>query len=161
MKKLFSLMVSFMLIFATCAGLTSCFGSKTENSIEFGVKYKYEKFYGSSNSQYYVFNSDNTGYMEIYEFGNGVVETEGVTPVKSGRVDFVWREASDGAVYLFETQTRHNEDHTNMGSISIISLPIYFSEDFFVYEYSNQYGSVSVKYIKEGSDLEKIFKNKS
>ncbi len=118
------------------------------NEIDYGKKYLQDK------NCYYVFKEDQTGYYECY-----YKYTSDLSPqysyTLSGRVEFVWRETFNGAVYLFETKSSYNEDHTEGERISIITAPIYFSEDFFTYSYSTQYGSGTVCYIKEGSELEK------
>lgn len=150
MKKLFAIIICLALLAAACTSLISCRNAKTTNPIDFGKKYIY------SEDRYYVFEADQTGYCEYkytYEFSNA-----SLSYTKSGRVDFVWREASDGAVYLFRTETHYYDDHTEGNDIPLIENPIYFSEDFFTYVSDHQYGSASVFYVKEGSDLEKLIK---
>ena len=142
MKKLLSLFA----LFAIMITMVSCADKKTEDSIDYGKKYLINE------DQYYVFEKDQTGYYECY-YKSGLSSVEYNYTV-SGRVDFVWREASDGAIYLFETETSYNEDHTEGREIALISGPIYFSEDFFAYSYSTQYGENTKTFIKEGSKLE-------
>ena len=137
MKKLLSLFA----LLAIMITMVSCAAAKVENPIDYGKKYLLGE------NRYYVFEKDQTGYYECYY--------EAPEYTVSGRVEFVWREASNGAVYLFETETSYNEDHTEGKTINVITDPIYFSEDFFTYSYSNQYGGKTVTYIKEGSNLEK------
>lgn len=137
MKKLLSVFA----ILAIMITMVSCGTSKGGNPIDYGKKYLRDE------NQYYVFEKDQTGYYECY------YETPEYT--LSGRVEFVWREASDGAVYLFETETSYNEDHTKGKEISLIDKSIYFSEDFFTYSVSNHN---VIHYIKEGSKLEKDLK---
>ena len=144
MKKLLSVFA----ILAIMITMVSCAAAKVENPIDYGKKYLLDE------NQYYVFEKDQTGYYEYYyKYESSDFSEHNYT--LSGRVEFVWREASNGAVYLFETETSYNEDHTEGETISVTTNPIYFSEDFFTYFYSNQSGGISVNYIKEGSKLEK------
>ena len=141
MKKLLSLFA----LLAIMITMVSCAAAKVENPIDYGKKYLLDE------NRYYVFEKDQTGYYECYY----KYDSSAYHYTLSGRVEFVWREASNGAVYLFKTETFYNEDHTEGKTISVITDPIYFSEDFFTYSYSNQYGGNTVTYIKEGSSLEK------
>ena len=141
MKKLLSvfILIAIMIIVA------SCVPAKNAPSIDYGKKYLLDE----DENQYYVFKKDQTGYYECYKI------TPGFNYTLSGRVEFVWREASDGAIYLFETQVSYNDDHTEGKEIDLISAPIYFSEEFFAYFYGS---GISVRYIKEDSELEKSIK---
>ena len=144
MKKLLSLFA----LLAIMITMVSCAAAKVENPIDYGKKYLLDE------NRYYVFEKDQTGYYECY-YKCEYFDSSEYNYTLSGRVEFVWREASNGAVYLFETETFYNEDHTEGKTINVITDPIYFSEDFFTYSYSNQYGGKTVTYIKEGSNLEK------
>ena len=144
MKKLLSLFA----LLAIMITMVSCAAAKVENPIDYGKKYLLDE------NRYYVFEKDHTGYYECY-YKYEYPDSSAYNYTLSGRVEFVWREASNGAVYLFETETSYNEDHTEGQTINVITAPIYFSEDFFTYSYSNQYGGKTVTYIKEGSNLEK------
>ncbi len=139
MKKLLSVLA----LFAVMLTMASCMFTIPKNPIDYGKKY-FHIVYGED--QYYVFEKDQTGYCEYYESYSSTT--------KSGRVEFVWREASDGAIYLFRTNTTYYEDD-NDGQIPLFTGPFYFSEDFFVSH--NGYGSV--RYIKEGSELEKLIED--
>ena len=158
MKKLLSVFA----ILAIMITMVSCGTSKVENPIDYGTSkvenpIDYGKKYLLGKNQYYVFEKDQTGYYECYyKYESSVSSADNYT--LSGRVEFVWREASNGAVYLFKTETSYNEDHTEGETINVITDPIYFSEDFFTHSYSNQYGGRTVNYIKEGSKLEKDLK---
>lgn len=142
MKKLVSVLILLVLV----ASFASCSSVKTSNPIDFGKKYRLNEYL------YYVFEADQTGYCECCSL-------PGYDYTQSGRVEFVWREASDGAVYLFETKTTYNKDHTEGMYLPWIDEPIYFSEDFFVYTYSNASGSDTRRYIKEGSELERLMED--
>ena len=144
MKKLLSVFA----LLAIMITMVSCGSSKGGNPIDYGKKYLLNE------NRYYVFEKDQTGYCEYY-YKYEVAGYSEYNYTLSGRVEFVWREASNGAVYLFETKTTYNEDHTEGKTIDLITDPIYFSEEFFTYSYSNQYGGKTVTYIKEGSKLEK------
>ena len=155
MKKLLSLfaLLAIMITMVSCAAAkveNPTDYAKVENPIDYGKKYLLGE------NQYYVFEKDQTGYYECYcKYKHEYSDSSKYNYTLSGRVEFVWREASNGAVYLFETETSYNEDHTEGKTINVITDPIYFSEDFFTYSYSNQYGGNTVTYIKEGSNLEK------
>ena len=140
MKRL----ISVLLAIACVIGLASCTAPK-ENPIDFGAKYKREDA-----DAFYVFNADHTGYYEThYEYDSAYEE---YSYVLSGRVEFVWREASDGAIYLFETDTIYNEDHTEGKTIDVADFPLYFGEDFFVYTYDGG----TTRFVKVGSELERL-----
>ena len=148
MKKLLSVFA----LLAIMITMVSCESSKGGNPIDYGKKYILDE----NENQYYVFEKDQTGYYECYyKYEYEYSDSPLYNYTLSGRVEFVWREASNGAVYLFETKTTYNEDHTEGKKIDLITDPIYFSEEFFTYSYSNQYGGKTVTYIKEGSKLEK------
>ena len=142
MKKRLIMIISVILLLATCLTFASCDSSASsedpENLIAFG-----EKYFNGDN--YYVFEDDNTGYCK-YRYEGSVV--------RAGRVEFVWREASDGGIYLFTTKTTYDKDHTDDKDIGIplISSPIYFSEDFFAYTSSGG----TARYIREDSELEDL-----
>ena len=140
MKKLLSLFT----LLAIMITVASCACAKTD-PIDYGKKYLLNE------NQYYVFKKDQTGYYECYYKRDSSTSSYTL----SGRVEFVWREASNGAIYLFETKVSYNDDHTEGEKIGVISSPIYFSGEFFAYSYTNQYGTTTVRYIKEGSELEK------
>ena len=153
MKKFLVIIMALLMLALACVSLASCSsGDETDetnetnttvNNIDFGKKYML------SEDRYYVFNEDKTGYYECYQ-----KETEYTL---SGCVNFEWREASNGAVYLFEVDVEYNKKHTKDKKISIIDEPIYFSDEFFVYSSTSQYtGSSTTCYIKEGSGLEKF-----
>ena len=159
MKNFLVIIMALLMLVLACVSLPSCSsGDKpdkdeetketnetntTVTNIDFGKKYML------SEDKYYVFNDDKTGYYECYD------EKDEYT--LSGRVDFEWREANNGAVYLFEVDVEYNKDHTKGKKISIIDEPIYFSDEFFVYSSTSQYtGSSTTRYIKEDSGLEKF-----
>ena len=147
MKKIIVFACVIIMIAAT---FCSCFSldslspetTKTVNPIDFGAKYV-------NGDSYYVFNADKTGIYELhFEKYNG--------DVVSARVDFVWREASDGAVYLFEVGEFHYPDHTDGLNAGVSKQPIYFSEEFLVYVSHNSEGANTQRFIKEGSELDKL-----
>ena len=146
MKKHIITIISVILLVATCLTFASCDSSASsegsKNLIAFG-----EKYFNGEN--YYVFEDDNTGYYE-YRY-------ESSSSVRSGRVEFVWRVASDGGVYLFGTKTTYHKDHTDdtKYGIPLTSSAIYFSEDFLAYSTS----SGTSRYIIEGSELEDLVEN--
>ena len=145
MKKFLAVIMAVLMLVGACVSLASC-SSPKKSKIDFGKKYMLNE------DRYYVFNEDNTGYYECYY--------KGTDYTLSGRVDFEWREASDGAVYLFEVDVEYNKKHTKGKKISLIYEPIYFSDEFFVYSSNSQYtGSSTTRYIKEGSELAKLIED--
>ena len=147
MKKIFAFLMISVLLFTVCVTLFSCSSAKV-NPISFGKKYMYD------DDRYYVFNSNGTGYYECHYLYESSVDST-YNYVLSGRVEFEWREASDGAIYLFDTKVSYNEDHTEGQNISVIQAPIYFADEFFTYTSHNQFGASTQRYLKEGSKLEK------
>ena len=158
MKKILTIILCTALLFVMCASLSSCkptdsdptdtdpTDSSATNPIDFDKKYilldeNYEYCY-------YVFYSDHTGIYEIkYTY-----ESSYSSFTLSGRIEFEWREASDNGVYLFEVKTHYNEDSTEGHKLDLIKSPLHFSDDFLV--------TSEGRYIKEGSDLDKILKDK-
>ena len=155
MKKFVSvlLLLACIVCLASCASPSSDSDDSADrsdaaqgpvNPIDYGKKYMLNE------KNYYVFNEDQTGYYEHYY--------EGTYYTASGRVEFVWREAADGGVYLFEIETHYHEDHTEGEGIFLSSCPLYFSEDFFVGT-RIAYSEYKVTYVKEGSELEALLKD--
>ena len=147
--------------------LVSCSDSKEEsgdgvpeamlqNVIDYGKKYVLTGDDYSAQT-YYVFEANQTGYCEYYDVYENTDYPE-YNRTFSGRVDFVWREASNGGIYLFETKITYHEGHTEGERIPLIRHPIYFSEEFFAYSADGSYGTTTVKYVKEGSALAEIGK---
>ena len=151
MKKL----ISVLLLLACVVCLASCASEKISNPIDFEEKYFLYKGGTISNSDYYVFNSDGTGFYRCYSQHTSDSSTE----TASGKIEFAWREAADGGIYLFELERHYNEDHTEGEIIILISSPLYFSEDFFVGTQKTTHGDYQATYVKEGSELEQILKD--
>ena len=111
----------------------------------------FEAKYVVNGYSYYLFHSDGTGeYVIDHTYEYEYLENYTV----SGTVEFVWREASDGAIYLFKTEERYNENHTDGYSLGIITEPIYFGEDFFAYTRTGAGNSYTTKFVREGSSLD-------
>lgn len=138
MKKLFAAIICILLVITACLPLISC-GQKTTNPIKFGEKYVKDK---SS----YVFNSDGTGVYTAYH------SIEKINHTTSGTAEFEWREASDGAIYLFQTDVKYNADNSDDATINVTSRPIYFGKDFFVYTTDTG----AVRFIIEDSKLDEL-----
>ena len=146
MKKTHSLLLCLALLLGICFLLSSC-GGKTTNPIDFDEKYIKNDY------AYYLFHADGTGeYVTEYTFDYPNDPT--LNHTLSGTVEFVWREASDGAIYLFKTVERYNENHTEGHTIGIFDEPIYFGEDFFACTIDNSTGSSTHIYVVEGSKLD-------
>jgi hypothetical protein len=157
MKKALSYLLIFALALTMLLSLTSCSSTSGGGNVTLPIDFGKHYYQISDSDRYYVFNSDNTGYYSCYYKYNSEYSDDSSYTL-SGRVDFEWRVASNGAVYLFETKTAYNEDHTKDKEISIIKNPIYFSEEFFTYTATGQYGT-TYRYIKEGSKLEGLIKD--
>ena len=165
MKKLLKLIALVTLSAILCLTFASCslvrkgsFNTEsTDIPITFNKKYIHE---GGSETdvQTYTFYANQTGVMErYYVYDKSSPE---YNYVLSGTVEFEWRIATDGGVYLFETKTQFNSDHTDGKTISLTRSPCYFSEDFMVYTSSGEYGTSYRRCILEGSSLEKALKDK-
>ena len=163
MKKLLKLIALVTLSAILCLTFASCslvrkgsFNTEsTDIPITFNKKYIRDDK-SETNVETYTFYSNQTGVMERY-FVNVLSSPEYVL---SGTVEFEWRIATDGGVYLFETGVQYNSNHTDGKTISLTRSPCYFSEDFMVYTSSNQYGTGYLRCILEGSSLEKALKDK-
>ncbi len=174
MRKILSLILILVMLFALCACFVSC-GADTEvkdvgEYMDFGAKYTYEiecddiaqgATYGSQykTKQTFIFYSNGTGEYRYYYKGRYIssndIEPEAFS-VESYTTEFEWRVASNGAVYAFEKETTYNDDdtRTNPSNTSLPTKPIYFSDEFMVYQLSD--AGASRYLIKEGSRLEKI-----
>lgn len=164
MKKILAFAAAALLLLSLGLSLASCssvsqLSEKADNPIVFGKKYLSPGSYSGEGHNYYVFNRDGTGYYECkYSYVSEKYPSNNYT--LSGRVEFVWREASDGAVYLFETETHYNADHTEGKDISLISGAIYFAEEFFTRTRSNTtVGETTSNYVLEGSELLTLIKD--
>ena len=126
--------------------LVGCGGNSV--SIQYGKKY-------ALGSKYYVFSSNGTGYCEQHSSST------------SGRIDFIWKTASDNMVYLFKTDEKYFDDNADGHTVSITEQPLAFGKDFFAYTtvggYVNNFGGSVVtgctRYIVEGSDLQNKVKD--
>lgn len=146
MKKFVSFIGVLLLAVMLSFSLVGCGGNSV--SIQYDKKYVL-------NSKYYVFSKDGTGYLEEH-----YTSTSGDTT--SGRIDFIWRTASDNMVYLFETDRKYFEDNTEGKTVSITDKPLAFGKDFFALTTVGGYvsiGSYCTRYIVEDSDLQKKTKS--
>ena len=143
--------------FASCSIVNKVFPKTEGVPITFDKKYIRES--GSeTNIESYTFYANQTGVMErYYVYSDSSPE---YNYILSGSVEFEWRIASDGGVYLFETNVHYDEYHTKDKTINLNRSPCYFSDDFMVYTFSNQFGTSYRRCVLEGSDLEKALKDK-
>ncbi len=150
MKKALSLLLCLTLLLAACLLLSSCDGDgdgdgtvRSAHLIDFDEQYNY---YDHS---YYVFHSDGTGEFVTDRFYSSEYVDDYTL---SGTVSFLWREAADGAIYLFRTETHYNENHTEGYTIGLEERgPIYFGKDFFV----GVEDSTRI-YVQKGSELDTL-----
>ena len=144
MKKRIAFTMTVLMLLLTCASLSSC--GRRNNSIDFGEKYISRDM--ENGTYYYVFRANGTGYMEC----DYTREASGYT--YSGKIDFEWREASDGAVYLFEVEITRNANDSGK-DLPFVQSGIYFGDGFFVSVSSGQYGDYVRYFVREGSGLDK------
>lgn len=160
MKKRFISVLCLFLLAATCLSLAACGTPKSEPPIAFGEKYflfnppSYNNDKSSiSHNIYLVFESDHTGYYDYYQIaGNDVI---------SYRVDFEWREGNDNAVYLFATEIHYKDDSAMEGYpyLAIRQEEYIFFDEYLVSVRSGD--RTSIRYVKEGSELEKTLNRES
>ncbi len=146
MKKILALTLCAVMLLTLCISLGSC--ASVKNPIDYGKKYMV------NDNTFYVFYANHTGYYQQKYAYKGSSDPQ-YNYTLSGQVEFVWEEATDGAVYLFATDVHYDDDHTESKSIGLTSMPIYFSEDFLTFTTHSQYGASNTRAIKQGSDLEK------
>lgn len=145
MKKFVSFIGALLLAVTLSFSLVGC--GENSVSVQYGKNY-------TLGDKYYVFAKDGTGYCEEHS-----TSTNGSTT--SGRIDFVWRTASDNMVYLFETDRKYFDDNTEGNTVSITGQPLAFGKDFFaltvvsgyVGMYGGSVGESCARYIVEDSDL--------
>ena len=147
---------------ALCLALVSC-GSQPEIGsdarLSYGKKYILKFKDDSSETERYealTFKKDGTGKYEYFYRYDYSVEREKY--VISGTASFVWEGTSDGAIHVFLTDIKYNDDHTGKYALTFTSCPLYFSENLVYYSKVTGYEAVStstVKYVLEGSDLYK------
>jgi hypothetical protein len=155
MKRIVAFTMVVVMLLLACVSLSSC--GRRNNSIDFGKKYIPE--FLNNETFYYVFRANGTGYMECdYVAFKGDSYCEHTC---SGRIDFEWREAADGAVYLFEVERTYNENHTDGKDLPFVKSGIYFGKGFFVSTSSSMYGDTLRYYIMEGSKLDEALKDKA
>ncbi len=141
MKRTVAFTMVVVMLLLACVSLSSC--GRRNNSIDFGKKYINRDM--GNGPYYYVFRANGTGYMEC----DYTVEALGYT--YSGKIDFEWREASDGAVYLFEGEITRNANDSGR-DLPFVQSGIYFGDGFFVLVSS---GHNALYFFREGSRLDK------
>ena len=140
MKKFVSFIGVLLLAVTLSFSLVGC--GENSVSVQYGKKY-------TLGDKYYVFAKDGTGYCEEHSTSTNGSKT-------SGRIDFVWRTASDNKVYLFETDRKYYEDNTKGKTVSLTNAPLSFGKNFFVLTTVSGAGYVGtscLRYIVEDSDL--------
>ena len=144
--------LSITLSFASCKGE---FDEPFIDVIDFGARYVFE-----STDPLFLGGGENYRFiLEFYRNGTGIyhIYYSTVTEISSGTIEFEWRTASDGSVYLFETGRTYYDDHqdTIHNHFFLIEEPIYYSEDFVLYTRHTSVGARYAKFIRENSDLKK------
>ena len=148
-KKTIRLMIFAVVLAMLFVSLCSCGGGQKDFAGVIKFKERYVCVDSDGNRvRSYLFYKDGTGEYEIYSQSSSF----GVT---AGTVIFEWRQASDGAVYLFEKETRRHEDDTLGYGLGMASAPIVFEKDFITYTVHSQYGASNHQFIRENSTLAK------
>lgn len=154
MKQLIRLTALALVLTLLCGMLLACRKQEKtdfENVIHFDEKYVSEYTSDVSHTRNAItFSQDGTGQYERY------FEYVGVTgkDIYSYRVDFVWRQASNGAIYLFKKSITYLPDHTSENEFEFGIEAIYFGEDFLTVDGDDS----SECYIRENSELAKLGK---
>ena len=144
--------VSLLLVLASlllvCGSFSACSPKgEAASHLRFGEKYMVNE------KVYYIFYKNGTGEYHRYS------ENSYDNTIQSGMVEFEWREASGGVIYLFTTDITYYEDHTSDISIGVTSYPIHVSEDFIAYTYFyTSSGATINRYYRENSKLWKAIK---
>ncbi|MBO7170746.1 MAG: hypothetical protein J6W28_06190 [Clostridia bacterium] len=105
MKKTFSLLLCLTLLLGVCLSLSSCRSSAGASPLRPADVMDFEAKYARNDYDYYLFHADGTGEYVIdhtWEYNSEYLEDYTL----SGTVSFIWREASNGAIYLFKTEER-------------------------------------------------------
>ncbi len=153
MKKILSFILIAVTLFTVCLPLTSC----GNDEIQYGKKYIYEYKDEDSDTErreVLIFNKDGTGTFECFYHYDALSDKYEHTI--SGTVSFIWEETKDGGIFIFKTDVRYNDEHTDGYTINVVSLPLYFSKNT-VY-YTTESGAR--RFILEGSDLYNEIYNK-
>lgn len=163
-RSLYSIVLILISLFMIVS-FSSCQKEKAEQNpedrIAFGENYVLEGteplFYADGESYRFVlvFYQDGTGKYEIY---HNAADRAG--EIVSGTIRFVWKTASDGAIYLFEKERSYNDDHQpaekcyEFDLINIlITSPLYVGEDFLTCTIDRGDQSKHPKFIRENSEL--------
>ena len=150
MKRILKTVALLLTLAALLSIFAGCFSSTVKASVVYDKKY--QESLDDDNHRYFVFHSDHTGYYDVY-----FVSTNGTNVVVlSGRIDFTWRVADDGTVYLFKLQTTYNDDHTEGKGLADFStaMPLTFGDGFLIALSVSTYGTSIRRYVLEGSELE-------
>ena len=168
MKRLLCSALLILISLFMIVSFSSCQKEKSEQKLEdklaFGENYVLEGtdplFYAGDESYrlVLVFYQDGTGQYDIYYDASA----RGENGILSCTIQFVWKNASDGAIYLFEKERSYNDDHqeteNDFGFDAInclINSPLYFGEDFLTYTIESSTQTRHPKFIREKSDLKK------
>lgn len=155
MKRIVTALLALALLASLTLSFSACIGNESQPPIEFDKKYvrSFNNPYNTV-SEVYVFRKDNTGTLEAnlsYTYDS----MPDLNYKLSGSVEFIWKQASDGGIYLFKTEEHYNADSTEGKTISLINAPLYFAEDMFTYTSHSEAGASYPRYIVEDSDLDK------
>ena len=153
MKRILKTVALLLTLAALLSIFAGCFSSTVKASVVYDKKY--QESLDGDNHRYFVFHSDHTGYYDVY-----FVSTDGTGFILSGRIDFTWRVADDGTVYLFKLQATYNDDHTEGKGLADFStaMPLTFGDGFLIALSVSTYGTSIRRYVLEGSELEQEIK---
>ena len=156
MKNTFGKIVCSLLIAILCFSMVACNVNHPfkGTKLVFDKKYIAENDLGAEKQTYFIFYSDHTGKLERYTKHESSLGDEYSYTI-SGTVEFAWREADDGSIYLFKTNVTLHEDHDNDSSdIGVPDYPLTVGDEFIALTSPGQHGNTR-RYILEDSDLEK------
>lgn len=155
MKKLISLTLCALTIFALVISLSSCTDWEPEvvSYLQYGKKYTYVYDEEDEDNEYhyrdtFVFNEDKTGEFTVYRIRDDLKNLGKYSWVQSYTVKFKWRwiDREETGFYIFETEHIFHDDHDDDEKASISNLPFIIGEDFV----SVSGGNI---YILEDSDI--------
>ena len=160
MKNTFGKIFCALLMVILCLSMVSCnikLPFEEESSLVFDKKYIAVGTLEEERQTYFIFYSDHTGKFEDYMKYESSYGSEYGSTV-SGTIEFEWREADDGSIYLFKTNVILHDDHDYDSDPSLPDYPMTVGDEFIAYTTTGDYGRTG-EYVLEGSELAKSLKD--